>query len=261
MRSFSLISIVGFFLLTAGIAEEVKIREFDIKTIESLGKELYQRDLLAAQGTDLLFDKHPEAAKIIRGWITDIGKDTSYVYFLQKQEEQLSLAYAISFQKDRKPLVVDQLGKPVPARLMVRYKARQTAIEALPRLFDRTYNFEVLDDPKGDGFLVYALASTKDADEIMVGGHFRISVSKDGTTVTAVDALSRSLLILNKRPKDLPKDSETAAYTMSHIVSPTPVETHVFLSLQNNKPFYIATGEEEVWKVENGKITKAKPDE
>ena len=38
--------------VSVAFTEEPKIREFDIKTIEALGRALYQRDLLAAEGTD-----------------------------------------------------------------------------------------------------------------------------------------------------------------------------------------------------------------
>jgi hypothetical protein len=123
-----------------------------------------------------------------------------------------------------------------------------------PRFPDRPYNFEVLDDPDGEGFLVYALAATKDPNEVVAGGHSRITVSKDGTKVESVDRLSRSLLVL---PKSGPGGASKAkALTMTHVVSPTPVETHVFLSLQHKMPFYVATGEKEVWKVEKGTIKK-----
>ena len=44
-------------------ADEPKIREFDLKTIEALGKELYQRDHLASEGSDLLLAQHPEAQR------------------------------------------------------------------------------------------------------------------------------------------------------------------------------------------------------
>ena len=238
-------------------ADDVKIRAFDIKTIELLGKELYERDLLAAKGFDLLFEKRPEARTgPVRGWITEITKEASNVYMIQETDAGLSLAYVVSFPVKGKPIVKDKRGAEIPKAILTRYQARKTGIAALTKLYKRTYNFEVLDDPDGDGFLLYALASTTDANEIMVGGHFRVSVSADGTQAKQVDALSNSLLVLQKAPDDLPKNSKTAGYAMSHLVSNTPVETHVLVSLQNKLPFAVATPDNVIWKVEAGSITK-----
>ena len=43
----------------------------------------------------------------------------------------------------------------------------------------------------------------------------------------------------------------------SHIVSPTPVETHVFLSLLYKLPLAVGTSAtKEVWLVDKGRISK-----
>src|ERR1700682_1036867 len=53
----------------------------------------------------------------------------------------------------------------------VRKRARQTAIAALRgRLFNIRYDYVVLDDPDGSGFLVYALGATKNPDEVVLAG-------------------------------------------------------------------------------------------
>ena len=46
--------------------------------------------------------------------------------------------------------------------------------------------------------------------------------------------------------------------TMSHVVSATPVETHVYLSLLHGMPLYVVTSEHEFWKVKDGRISKMK---
>src|SRR5207302_10527007 len=86
----------------------------------------------------------------------------------------------------------------------IRKRARQTAIAALKgKLFDIHYDYVVLDDPKGSGFLVYALATTQKAGDIVLAGHFRVSVSADGAKAERVDALSKSLAI-QKEGQGLP---------------------------------------------------------
>ena len=238
-------------------AEEPKIREFALKTIEDLGNELYLRDHLASEGTDLMLAQHPEAQRLpLKGWVSMLG-DEQTVYFIQDRDGRTSLAYTIIFSSKGPPVVKDQVGEAVPEPVLVRYRARQTAITAVPKLYTRNTNAEVLDDPGGKGFLVYVLASTPEPNQMVVGGHYRVTVSADGRKAEVVDALSKSLLILPVDPPDQPKGSDTVAAFMTHLVSPTPVETHVFVSRLHRKTFFVATSPTDIWKVENGTIVKS----
>ena len=83
-------------------------------------------------------------------------------------------------------------GATTPAKK----KAKQTAMAALRgKLFNIHYDYVVLGDPSGNGFLVYALGSTRKSGQVVLGGHVRVSVSADGAIVKRVDPLSRTLLI------------------------------------------------------------------
>ena len=42
---------------------------------------------------------------------------------------------------------------------------------------------------------------------------------------------------------------------MTHIVSNTPVETHVFLSLLHNIDFFVMTPDDTIWRVSEGAIS------
>jgi hypothetical protein len=53
----------------------------------------------------------------------------------------------------------------------------------------KTYTFIVLHDPTKSGYLVYALATGKDPSEVVLGIHYRVTVSADGSKVERVDAL------------------------------------------------------------------------
>jgi len=60
-----------------------------------------------------------------------------------------------------------------------RKKAIQTAKAALQgKLFNIHYDYVVLNDPKGSGFLVYALGSTGNAGDVVLAGHFRVMAAK-----------------------------------------------------------------------------------
>jgi hypothetical protein len=117
------------------------------------------------------------------------------------------------------------------ATSLARKRARQTAIAALKgKLFDIPYNYVVLDDPDGSGFLVYALAHSK--SEIILGGHFRVTVSADGSKAERVDALSNTLLRQPPPPKGH-EGEKPLTVSMSQIVSSKPLETCVYTSLHD----------------------------
>jgi hypothetical protein len=118
------------------------------------------------------------------------------------------------------------------ATTSLRKRARDAAIAALKgRLFDVAYHYVVLDDPAGGGrLLVYALAHSK--TEIILAGHFRVTVSADGSKTERVDALSNTLLRLPQVAKDAKLDHAT----MVQIVSNKPLETSVYTSLHYKIP-------------------------
>src|SRR5207245_9396302 len=85
-----------------------------------------------------------------------------------------------------------QKGATTPARK----RAKQTAMAALQgKLFNIHYDYVVLDDPDGSGFLVSALGSTGKPGDAVLAGHFRVTVSSNGEKAERVDALSKSLAI------------------------------------------------------------------
>jgi hypothetical protein len=140
----------------------------------------------------------------------------------------------------------------------VRYKARQTAFDAVKdRLFNIPYNYEVLNDPDGSGFLVYALGDTGKPGDVVVAGHFRITVSADGQKADRVDALSRSLMIDNKNDAPLYKGYKRDMFVMSQIVSSKPVETLIYSSYRMGLPIAVASVPDgQMWTVRDGKIIR-----
>jgi hypothetical protein len=136
----------------------------------------------------------------------------------------------------------------------IRKRAIQTAKTALKgRLFDIRYDYVLLDDPDGSGFLVYALGSPKDADRVVLAGHFRVTVSADGERAERVDALSRSLLI-SKKNEVLRSGYRQVGMYMGQIVSSKPLETLIYTSNLTRMSIVVWTepnGQE--WFVENGK--------
>ena len=252
MRTVPLLCAICLFATSALAAE---IREFSIPILEKLGNELSRRDELAAKASDLVLERHPDYRSVKpQWWISDLRDDGDVVYFIGGSPA--APAYKVVFGKETAPVVVDIHGQELPAELAVRLKALQTAIEGvIPKLYDASYNFEVLNDPERTGFLVYALAATNKEDEILTGGHFRITVSADGGKVERIDLLSQ----LIKQSRRGPKGEETVAVASSQLASKIPVETWLYSSHLYRLPMYIATTDEQVWRVVNGKIEKLDP--
>jgi hypothetical protein len=125
----------------------------------------------------------------------------------------------------------------------------------LPKLngaYGAKYNFELLNDPDGSGFLVYALAAFTRTDAIYIGGHFRITVSADGSKVERIDDLSHGI-IENKAP---PGAKSVGLGTAQAVDSKYPVETTIYSSNLYHIPIGVATKDGTIWLVANGKIEK-----
>jgi hypothetical protein len=73
----------------------------------------------------------------------------------------------------------------------IRRRATQTGIEAVKsRLFKIRYEYLVINDPDGSGFLVYAMPMPTKPGEVVLGGNFRVTVSADGSKAERFDAWS-----------------------------------------------------------------------
>ena|ERR1700730_15056054 len=180
-------------LVWCGTVFATDIREFDIKTIERLGKELTE----------------------------------------------------VSQTRDK--------GATDPARK----QAKQTAMAALQgRLFNIRYDYVVLDDPDGSGFLVYALGQGPKRGDVVIHGHFKVTVSADGLKAQRVDALSHSLLIQNKDKDPSPEGDHREIFVTSQAVGTKPVETLIYASNLMKLPFGVATYPGQGWDIRNGKISK-----
>ena len=111
-------------------------------------------------------------------------------------------------------------------------RARQTGIDAVKdRLFKSRYEYLIVDDPDGSGFLVYAMPASSPSN-IVLGGNFRVTVSADGTRAERVDAMANTILPMNKPPKGM-EGARPEAVTMSQVVSIHPLETCVYTALHD----------------------------
>jgi hypothetical protein len=144
----------------------------------------------------------------------------------------------------------------------MRKQARQTAIAALRgRLFNIRYDYVVLSDPDGKRFLVYALGKPPKADEVVLGGHLRVTVSPDGRKVERIDPLSQTLLIDSPRNSGMRAGYHLVALYFNQILSNKPVETLIYTANLVGKNIYVGTPDRKMWLVAKGrmKINTSKP--
>jgi hypothetical protein len=239
------------------------IRVFDLSTTERLGREIYRHDQLAWVATDVMLaavDSQKLAKEGVAGWIVDVSGKAPIVRFVRKSEDAAEAAYDVSFREGAKPRLDTPEDRRLTQAQLAVYQASRAGAQALA---DRhlpwcggSANTVVLPDPDGSGFLVYVLRPKPSADAVPIGGHYRITVSDDGKTIEQIDQLFASCLTVSNN-RDIPKEAKPVGLVMSHVISDTPLETHVFLSLQEKLPFNVVTRDGQIWDIENGSIRKA----
>ncbi len=233
-----------------GFASE--IRQFSVPTLERLGNELSHRDEISARAEDAVLAEHPEFKSVTpQWWISDPHKDGDIVYLIDARGSEPTLAYKVIFGREKAPTITDMRGQPLPPQIALRYKALQTGIKAVSgKLFTPLTNFEVLNDPDKSGFVVYALAVSDDRNEILTGGHYRITVSADGSIAERVDLLSQ---LIRSKPDS---GHEAVGIGASQLSSDVPVETWLYSSYLYHMPMAVATRNGSTWMIANGKIHK-----
>ncbi len=234
-----------------------EIRQFDIPTLEKLGHDMYVQDQAAWRATDALTAQHPQAdliAEKVHGWIVEARPAGQLVRFIRDGDAGPEAAYDINMAGE-KPAVSVPLDRVLSDSEKAQYSARSLAIKSITQRCGDNYNTIVLKDPEGGGWLAWALAATTNPNLVMAGGHRRLTVSADGSQILHNDALSRSCLMLDKKPTDESKNKMVALMS-TQIVSDIPVETFVFLSLQHRLPFVVLTPDRTEWAVEGETIRK-----
>jgi hypothetical protein len=233
----------------------------------ALGQMLYLIDKASAIGTDVVRAKVPDFhSRGAGGWLTLRESDRSGtpldafgVLFITR-EEPFRILFRIDVPLKGSP-VFHELSPPQPlADGGVRmFRARTTAIMGVPPPEPgRRYNPVILPGAvigHDDAILVYLLASEVRAGEMVLGIHYRVLVSADGTTVQQALPLSKSAIVFPPPGHEpgVPAGSKPVAAMVSQILTDYPLETHVFASLLHRTPLYVST-KRGVWLVVGDKI-------
>jgi hypothetical protein len=237
---------LALFALALGCASGPKPDPLHFARVESLGRRMYESDRAAWVATDAALAAGAQQLPV-QGWITIPREDGWLVRFIGPCgsdtctliDVHVDPAGHASAQPTGTPLLEDDLAE---------WQARQLAVESQFRRCTPTYNSVVLSDVRDEKpvWLVYLLAASRNEDEVVLGGHYRITVNANGTEILKSEPLSKSCLVAKRDPK-------SAGLMVTHVLDPEPIETHVFASLAYRTPLYVGT-EKGTFEVENGKI-------
>lgn len=249
-------------VIAAGAADAgaQPIRQFDTQTVERLGRAIYDHDIAAWRATDSFMQsvragQIPDAERAkIKGWIVVGPAGGLVVKFIGEGPEGLYPVYvaAVYTDEQRARTTPPPSKGPLTEEERARFRARQIAIAQITQRCSERYNTVVLPNEQEEGYLVYLLAGTAKPRLMMVGGHYRVTVSADGNRVIRTEPLSRSCLTVEVKPP--PGSTELAGIMVSHIVSLAPIETHVFLNYLHRVDIHVTTDDAALWRVSKGKV-------
>ncbi|GAA0626288.1 hypothetical protein GCM10009422_23850 [Brevundimonas kwangchunensis] len=234
----------------------VRIEEWPTARVAAMGQAIFEQDRAASVATDAFvahFNRQPPAD--LTGWVVTPERNAQRVRFLRADGEGVKSGWDVVVRNGVAGSV-EEAATPLSEAEQAQFRARNTAATNVGRLrCSSPMNAVVLDDPQSDGWLVWLLTSTTDANIVPVGGHYRFHISADGGTVVRRDILSNTCL-------DMPRPQRSAqgqpvGMVVSQIVSDGPVETHVFLSLQNRLTIFVLAGEK-VFQVNGARIREVR---
>lgn len=229
--------------------EEIQI----IVRTEELGRQVYLHDQSAARATSLLYARGVDLMEIgTRGWITEDTPDGCAVTFVADEPEPWRSVCRVTFAGREEPNII-LIDKDLTETQSAMFNARELVLGIVEYPCSDAYNTVVIPREGDPGWLAYALAATSDPNLLLVGGHYRATMSADGRTILEQRNFTKECLVL-KNPKGTEADADSTAYTVGHILDVRPTEIHVFLNLLCGRPLYVVTVDGRLWRINNGKI-------
>ncbi len=234
-------------------AEEIPMLE----RTEALGRQVYLYDQCAARATNLALARGVDLAAMgTQGWITESRSDRCAVTFVTGDSEPWRSVCMVTFAGSEEPNII-LIDKDLTEPQAAMFNARQLVLGIVENPCSDAYNTVVIPREGEPGWLAYALAAASDPNLLLVGGHYRATVSADGRTILEQRSFTKDCFVLKSRD-DAGPDVDVVAYTLGHVHDDRPVEIHVFLNLLCGKPLYVVTADRRFWRIENGRIALLK---
>lgn len=238
-----------------GLAEQVAAQDPEqmaaIARAEQVGRDLYEHDQAAWRGTDALFEEIGErrAQSQLRGWITQREDDAIIVTFVAANESD-SLYRGV--YRDGALQEHAAVGAPLTPEQVRLYRARQVARTAQVSFCSNAYNSVTVPRRDSDIVDVYLMPGTTDDGAVMIGGYYRVAVDNGGAIIET-QAFSRSCLTLRRDDPQMRSATDMSLF-FTHLQTPLPTETHVFINLTQRLPLYISASSG-IWRIQDGRIT------
>lgn len=243
------------FLGTAG-AQQAGLHSYAPATIEQLGRTIYEQDRRVAIASELVHDNFDVEAEHMVGYVTAGTPERLVVRYLRAAGSGLAVVVDAVFEDLLLPALVQPKDTGVTPSELAQASARRQAAEDLASRCDGRYNTLAVPDPEGGGIVVYGIAASADPAKVMVGGHVRFRFSADGRTLRAAEPLSTSCAVTTREELGKAAASDgREGLAIRNVLSDTPLESHVLLSLLYDLPLYVVTADLKMWKVSKGKMS------
>ncbi len=236
--------------VVATLEEEYAV---EVDLAERLGSLLYTKVRLVEEATAaaaLVVDRRTLGSAHRSVVVSQDGQWT--VRFVGSAGDRLVSYYDVTFSAAGIPRV-RLLDSPqtLAAEEGSLYRAKQAATLEMPFRCPTSYKTIALPSLEDHGWTVYLLPQGDDKDLISIGGHLRAEVSRDGTEVESIGALTAGC---QSAPADAVASGDLVdGFWIMHTRSPVPHEVHVYLSLIHDLPLFIGTWNG-VWLVEDGVV-------
>ena len=238
-----------------------------IQRAGDLGQALYDRDRAAWVATDaMLAALGNDSAGRVGGWVVTplngkTGRRSEFRVAFHDRSEPPQVFWQGRVEGHRvaetelldapRPLSADETARRAALDAAIAHPDLKPCRDFLPM------NHVVMTAPEG-GFHVYLLSATRQPDLAVFGRHFRFTTTPDGATITASRAFTNSCIGV-PMATELPEGATPAALTISHVLDPTPQETHVFVSLSHGLPVYVVMTETDaLYEVDGTRMRRVK---
>lgn len=229
-----------------------------IDAASRMGQRLFAQDQISAAATDLVQPGGLPAT--VEGWITRQTSDGWRVDFFSSVAGRAVALATVRFgpKGAASPPVRHAVPEALDEEGQAMASARAAAIAAFRPICGGPHNVDVV--PASvigkPGWYVYFSPGTTKPDEVVLAGHVRIAVAVGpaGSEVTEVMPLARSCGI-GAPPGS--SDDHRVAISITHMVTPTPTEAHVFASLLSDVPLVVVTPAG-MWIVDGSAIARAR---
>ena len=204
------------------------------------GRLLAAYDRVAWLGTDDVQRRLPDWRQKLAGWIVEGPAASPTLTFHDRSQPPRALytARLIDGRLADAKLVTGDAAILSPAQLHL-IAARDSAARAIGaaglRPCGPAFNSVVVPPPAPDEVTsVYFLSAQTKADDLPIGGHFRVDVAPDGRAGTAY-AFSKGCMTLPPPPKG----QRGAAAVVSTLTAPLPNEAHSFVVEAYQRRLYV----------------------